>query len=72
MQLILEPEKSVRKGEWKLVKQGKDMTRPWELYNLQTDRTETKNLIDQYPEKAAALKKELRSMGTKKQSIIKK
>ena len=30
---------------------------PWELYNLEEDRSETHNLIEQHPEKAEMLKR---------------
>lgn len=44
--------RAVRAGKWKLVAlKGK----PWELYDLEVDRTETANLIGQYPEKAKVL-----------------
>ena len=43
-----------RVGDWKLVSAGQNG--PWELYNLKTDRTETKNLAAQHPDKAAKLK----------------
>ena len=44
--------RAVRVGDWKLV--GK-FGEPWELYNLQEDRSETKNLVVQHPEKVMAL-----------------
>lgn len=37
----------VRRGEWKLV--TLDAEGPWELYHMGDDRTETKNLAEQYP-----------------------
>ena len=40
---------AVRDGKWKLVK---DYPGDWELYNMDTDRTEVRNLIEQYPERA--------------------
>ena len=45
--------RALRSGDWKLTfaRQGK-----WELYNLRTDRTETRDLAQQYPEKAKAMK----------------
>ncbi|MEM7145871.1 MAG: arylsulfatase [Verrucomicrobiota bacterium] len=46
--------KAIRVDDWKLVG---EFGKPWELYNLAIDRAETKNLIDQHPEKAKALKK---------------
>lgn len=39
--------KAIRKGDWKLVSIS-DGT--WELYNLKKDRTETNNLVNEYPE----------------------
>lgn len=41
-----EGSKAVRKGEWKAVAEN---NQPWELYNLATDRTETKNLAKSEP-----------------------
>ena len=57
--------RAVRKDGWRLVSgkressltswyAGSDTT-GWELYNMKVDKTETKNLIDQYPEKADSL-----------------
>ena len=47
--------KGVRQGDWKLVSFGKKGN--WELYNLSKDRTETKNLARQMPEKVEEMKK---------------
>ncbi len=45
--------RAVRQGKWKLVsKHGKDT---WELYNMELDRTEIKNLSEIYPEKVKEL-----------------
>ena len=45
--------RAVREGDWKLVySYGNDK---WELYDLSTDRTETRNLADQFPEKVRQL-----------------
>jgi len=44
----------VKEDEWKLVAQVGDS---WELYNLRSDRTETKNLIDQYPDRVKRMAK---------------
>ncbi|CAD0000927.1 arylsulfatase [Flavobacterium chungangense] len=41
-----EGSKAVRKGQWKAVAEN---NQPWELYNLSTDRTETKNLAKSEP-----------------------
>ena len=44
--------RAVRQGDWKLVaKKGKK----WELYNLETDRLEQKDLAGERPEKVKAL-----------------
>lgn len=45
--------RAVRHGKWKAVRPaGEDR---WELYNLQTDRSETRNLAEQYPDVLATL-----------------
>ncbi|MFQ6599944.1 arylsulfatase [Flavobacterium sp. C3NV] len=41
-----EGSKAVRKGDWKAVAEN---NQPWELYNLATDRTETKNVAKSEP-----------------------
>jgi arylsulfatase len=48
-----ERNRAVRAGKWKLVAQGAEG--PWELYDLEKDRTEMHNLSDSYPEKATEL-----------------
>lgn len=46
--------KAVRMGDWKLVAlPGK----PWELYDLKTDRTELQDLARQHPERVATMAK---------------
>jgi arylsulfatase len=50
-----EGSRAIRKGDWKLVA---EINQPWELYNLKTDRTETKNMASQKPEKVKELEKE--------------
>lgn len=50
----------VRSGNWKLVGRGvagRDGTasKRWELYDMKEDRTETKDLVASFPEKAAQL-----------------
>jgi arylsulfatase len=44
--------KAVRQGKWKLVTVGDN---PWELYNMETDRTELNDLSGQMPEKVEEL-----------------
>lgn len=46
--------KAVRDGRWKLVQVHEGA---WELYDMDKDRTESNNLIGQYPERAEAMKK---------------
>ena len=43
---------AIRSGDWKLVR---NHGKPWELYNLATDRTELNNLAAEQPDRAAAL-----------------
>ncbi|MCF8264191.1 MAG: arylsulfatase [Melioribacteraceae bacterium] len=45
--------RAIRKGNWKLVSVDDGN---WELYDMKSDRTETNNLINQYPDLAAELK----------------
>jgi len=47
-----EGNRAVRDGKWKLVAKE---NRPWELYDMKRDRTETKNLADEQPELAKKL-----------------
>ncbi|NNM31002.1 MAG: arylsulfatase [Akkermansiaceae bacterium] len=46
--------KAVRKGPWKLVREGR---KPWELYNLDADGTELHDLAARHPDQVAALRK---------------
>ena len=46
---------AVIKGEWKLVKLK---NKSWELYNINRDRSETKNFSSKYPEIVSTLRKE--------------
>jgi arylsulfatase A-like enzyme len=48
-----EANRAARRGEWKLVSQAGfeyPFIRDWELYNMSSDRTETKDLASEYPE----------------------
>jgi len=46
--------RAIRIGDWKLVA---DHQKPWEIYDLSQDRSETKNLAAKYPEKVKELEK---------------
>lgn len=48
-----EGNRALRVGDWKIVAAGKDS--PWELYDLTADRSETKNLAADKPEKVREL-----------------
>lgn len=43
-----EGNRAVRNGRWKLVAKGPDGA--WELYDMETDRTEMHNILDSHPE----------------------
>lgn len=49
-----EGNRAVREGQWKLVARGQ--RGPWELYDMNADRTETNDLAARRPELAARLK----------------
>jgi arylsulfatase A-like enzyme len=48
-----EGNRAIRVGQWKLVAKGK--TGPWQLYDMATDRTETKNISKKMPGKVKEL-----------------
>jgi arylsulfatase len=48
-----EGNRAIRVGDWKLVAAGKDAA--WELYDLATDRTETRDIADRHPDRVAEL-----------------
>jgi len=47
-----EGNRAIREGKWKLVARENE---PWELYDMEADRTETHNLAEKYPEKVKEL-----------------
>ncbi len=49
-----EGNRAIRDGKWKLVAKE---NRPWELYDMQGDRTELNDLASQHPERVAELSK---------------
>jgi arylsulfatase A-like enzyme len=55
-----EGNRAIRMGDWKLVASGKNG--PWELYDLATDRTETRNLASQYPARVTDLARRWRQL----------
>ncbi|PRY27835.1 arylsulfatase [Spirosoma oryzae] len=57
-----EGSRAVRKGNWKLVA---EIDKPWELYDLNADRTETRNLASNYPQLVAELANEHTVWSTK-------
>jgi arylsulfatase len=48
-----EGNRALRAGDWKIVASGKDS--PWELYDFRTDRSETRNLAAERPDKVREL-----------------
>lgn len=48
-----EGNRALRVGDWKIVAAGKD--NPWELYDLTTDRSESRNLATDQPDKVREL-----------------
>ncbi len=53
--------KAVRKGKYKIVTSDRGDNARLELYNMELDRTETNNIIDQYPNIAEKLRSEWES-----------
>ena len=51
-----EGNRAVRDGKWKLVAKG--AAGAWELYNMESDRTETKNLATTHPQRVETMAKE--------------
>ena len=50
-----EGNRAARDGDWKLVWKGEG---PWEMYDLATDRTESRNLVNERPRLAADLQRQ--------------
>jgi arylsulfatase len=48
-----EDNRALRVGDWKIVAAGKES--PWELYDLHSDRSETRNQAQEKPEKVRAM-----------------
>jgi len=46
---------AIRERQWKLVSEGVDM--PWELYDMQADRTETNDLSRDHPDRVRQMTK---------------
>ena len=57
-----EGSRAVRHGKWKLVS-GPDST--WELYNMETDRSELHNMITSFPDTASNLKTKYESWASR-------
>jgi arylsulfatase len=55
-----EGNRAIRVGDWKLVAAGREG--PWELYDLSTDRTETRDLAREHPEKVRELEQRWRRL----------
>ncbi len=53
------PRIAVRVGDWKLLRNDRRNPDAWELYNLNDDLGETNNLIEQIPERGAAMREVL-------------
>lgn len=57
---IYPPEKlhqAIREGDWKLLRH--DTTKPWELYNLKSDPTESKDVASEHPDIVKRLQKHI-------------
>jgi len=55
---------ALRSGKWKLIRYNVNKEGDYELYNIEEDPSETKNIIDDHPKKAKALIKQLNKSRT--------
>ena len=62
-----EGNRAIRDGKWKLVMKYKG---PWELYDIEADRTEQHNLIDEEPELAQEADRRVGSLGRSEPTSI--
>jgi arylsulfatase len=58
---------AIRHHEWKLVQRKKE---PWQLYDLSKDRTETRDLASQFPERVKLMEREWKKMAKEIVSAI--
>jgi len=58
-----EGNQAMRKGKWKMVKDLEDAA--WELYDMNADPTETKDLAEQYPDRVNTMKAEYETWANK-------
>ncbi len=49
---------AIRMGQWKLINKGR--SKPWELYDMENDSTETTNLSKQYPEQVKRMSEQFK------------
>ncbi len=67
-----EGNRAVRMGKWKLVSQYEDKTDttyPWELYDIENDRSELNNLIEKHPGIARKMTKMYNKWSSKNQVV---